>query len=72
MSALAGQLMILLGIAFVLVGLLVWLGFPLGRLPGDFHIQGKYGDIYFPIGTSLLVSVFLTVLLVLYAWLTRR
>ncbi len=72
MSALSGQLMILLGIAFILVGLLIWFGFPLGRLPGDFHIKGENTDIYFPIGTSLLVSVLLTALLMLYFWLTRR
>lgn len=72
MSALAGQLMILLGIAFVVVGLLIWWGFPLGRLPGDFHIKGEHADIYFPIGTSLLVSVALTALLALFFWLTRK
>lgn len=72
MSALSGQLMILFGIAIIIVGILIWLGFPLGRLPGDFHIKGENTDFYFPIGTSLLVSVILTALLTLIFWLNRK
>lgn len=38
-------------------------GFPLGRLPGDIRIEGGNGSFYFPLTTSILVSVVLTILL---------
>ena len=54
-----GVLLILLGGGFYLAGRL---GLPLGRLPGDIHIEGRNGSFYFPIVTSILVSLVLTVL----------
>ena len=36
-------------------------GFPLGRLPGDIRIEGENGSFYFPITSSILVSVVLTI-----------
>lgn len=41
---------------------------PLGRLPGDFHIQRDGVDFYFPLTTGLLVSLAITLLL----WWLRR
>ena len=38
-------------------------GIPLGRLPGDIRIEGENGSFYFPLTTSILVSVLLTILL---------
>jgi len=38
-------------------------GIPLGRLPGDIHIEGENGSFYFPVATSILVSVVLTIVL---------
>lgn len=38
-------------------------GLPLGRLPGDIRIEGKNGSFYFPLTTSILVSVVLTIVL---------
>ncbi len=38
-------------------------GIPLGRLPGDIRIEGESGGFYFPITSSILVSVILSVLL---------
>ena len=55
-----GVLLILLGGGFYLAGRL---SLPLGRLPGDIHIEGRNGSFYFPIVTSILVSLVLTVLL---------
>jgi hypothetical protein len=67
-----GRSIVLLGIAIVIVGLLVGMGdklpFRLGRLPGDFSFGGKNTRFYFPLGTSLLLSVVLS----LIAWLLRR
>jgi Protein of unknown function (DUF2905) len=62
-----GKLLLGLGVVLVIVG--AWLAFGgrlpfrLGRLPGDIYHQGRRGTIYFPIVTSILVSVVLTLLL---------
>ena len=62
-----GKLLVLLGGALVVAGVVVILlgrmNFPLGRLPGDFLYRGKNTTVYFPLATSLVVSVVLTVLL---------
>jgi hypothetical protein len=62
--------LIVLGLVLVVAGLL-WpligkLG--LGRLPGDVHIEGSNYSFYFPLMTSLLVSVVLSVIW----WLANR
>jgi len=55
------------GLILFLVGGGVYLaskfGIPLGRLPGDIRIEGENGSFYFPVTTSILVSVVLTVVL---------
>ncbi|HEX3818844.1 MAG TPA: DUF2905 domain-containing protein [Candidatus Sulfotelmatobacter sp.] len=62
-----GKLLIALGIVLVVVGVgLTLLGrthFPLGRLPGDILYRGKNTTFYFPLATSLLISVVLSLLL---------
>jgi len=64
-----GRVLIVLGIALALAGeALVLLGrahVPLGRLPGDIVYRGKNTTVYFPLATSLLVSVVLSVVLYL-------
>ncbi|MEB2333820.1 MAG: DUF2905 domain-containing protein [Anaerolineaceae bacterium] len=64
MESIARYLM-LGGIILFLVGGGVYLaakfGLPLGRLPGDIRIEGENGSFYFPVTTSILVSVVLTV-----------
>jgi len=59
-----GLLVALVGVALVLVGRIPWLG----RLPGDIHIQRGNWTFYFPLATSLLLSVVLTLVL----WLIGR
>lgn len=54
-----GLLIALAGVVLVLVGRVPWIG----RLPGDIHIQRGTFTFYFPLATSLLLSVVLTVLL---------
>lgn len=53
------------GIVLILVGGGVYLaakfGLPLGRLPGDIRIEGENGSFYFPVTTSILTSVVLTI-----------
>ena len=55
------------GIILILIGGGVYLaakfGIPLGRLPGDIRIEGKNGSFYFPIVTSIVVSLLLTIIL---------
>ncbi|HXP60793.1 MAG TPA: DUF2905 domain-containing protein [Dongiaceae bacterium] len=62
-----GKALIGFGVVMVVAGvLLVALGrmnVPLGRLPGDMVYRGKNTTIYFPLATSVLVSVVLTILL---------
>jgi hypothetical protein len=57
-----GRLLIVVGLVIAGVGLLVMLGIPLGRLPGDVVIRRGSATFYFPLGTSILVSVILTIL----------
>jgi hypothetical protein len=65
----AGKLLILLGVILVVLGLLLTLGgklnLPLGRLPGDFVWRGKNSVVYFPLATSLLLSIVLSLALYL-------
>ncbi len=55
------------GIIIFLIGggiyLAVKFGIPLGRLPGDIRIEGENGGFYFPITSSILVSIILSILL---------
>jgi Protein of unknown function (DUF2905) len=46
-------------------------GLPLGRLPGDFAHRGKNVSFYFPLGTSLLISIVLSILLYLLSHFRR-
>jgi hypothetical protein len=61
-----GRLLLTLGLAIAGVGLLVMLGLPFGRLPGDVVVRRGNFTFYFPIVTSILVSVLVTVLLMLF------
>jgi len=64
------------GIILFLIGggvyLAVKFGIPLGRLPGDIRIEGENGSFYFPITTSILVSVVLTIVLNFLARFWKR
>jgi hypothetical protein len=54
-----GLLIALAGVVIMLVGRVPWLG----RLPGDIHIERGNFSFYFPLATSLVLSVVLTLLL---------
>ncbi|HEX4031090.1 MAG TPA: DUF2905 domain-containing protein [Terracidiphilus sp.] len=70
-----GKTLVGLGLLLVLVGALILaaarFGAPLGRLPGDFAYRGKNVSFYFPLGTSILISIALSVLLYLLARLRK-
>jgi len=57
-----GRLLIVVGLVIAGAGLLIVFGVPLGRLPGDVVIRRGNATFYFPLGTSILVSVILTLL----------
>jgi hypothetical protein len=65
-----GRTLIVIGLILVAVGVLFTLGeklpVKLGRLPGDITIRGKNSVFYFPIVTSLLLSVVLSLVLWLF------
>ena len=64
-----GKVLVFLGAVLFAVGtILILLGrtsLPIGRLPGDIFYRGKNTTIYFPLATSLLVSVVLSLVLYL-------
>ncbi len=54
------KVLVIVGILIAAVGLLMMAGFPLGRLPGDFTVRRGAFTFYFPLASSILVSVVLT------------
>jgi len=61
-----GRLLIVLGLVIAAAGALIVLGLPLGRLPGDFSFKRGNFSFYFPLATSILASIILTLLLMLF------
>ena len=70
-----GKMLLVLGGMLVIAGLvLVLLGrtnLPVGRLPGDFLFRGKNTTFYFPLATSIVLSVVLSLVLYLVGRLRR-
>ena len=70
-----GKMLLAIGLLIALLGAVLLIagrtGLPLGRLPGDFAYRGKRVTVFFPLGTSILVSVVLTVLVYLLARFRR-
>jgi Protein of unknown function (DUF2905) len=62
-----GRLLIVLGLLIAGVGLLVTLGLPIGRLPGDFTIRRGNFTFYFPLATSIIASIVLTLIMMLFS-----
>jgi Protein of unknown function (DUF2905) len=60
-----GKALVIVGLIIVGAGLLMIAGLPLGRLPGDIVYRRGNATFYFPLGTSILVSVILTLILTL-------
>ena len=58
-----GRALVIVGLAIAGAGLLVMSGLPLGRLPGDIVVRRGHFSFYFPLTTSILVSIVLTLLL---------
>lgn len=58
-----GKILVFVGLAIAGIGLLVMLGLPIGRLPGDLVVRRGSFTLYFPIVTSILISLLLTLVL---------
>ena len=62
-----GKLLVVVGVVVIAAGLLLMLAgrahLPLGRLPGDIIYRGKNTTFYFPLATSIVVSVVLSLIL---------
>jgi hypothetical protein len=57
--------LVIVGLLIAALGLLMMAGFPLGRLPGDFHVRRGNFSFYFPLTSSILLSALLTLVLYL-------
>ena len=70
-----GKWLLIAGLLLVAFGGILLLGarlpFRLGRLPGDIAIEGRRGSFYFPVVTSLLLSVALTLIVWFVGWLRK-
>ena len=68
-----GKLVAALGVGLIVLGGLFWLGgrLGLGSLPGDVKITGEGWSCFVPITTSIILSLLLTAILTLAAWLFR-
>jgi Protein of unknown function (DUF2905) len=70
-----GRMLVMLGVVLVVIGGIVVLmgrtGLPLGRLPGDVLYRGKNTTFYFPLASSILISIVLSVVLFLIGRMRR-
>jgi hypothetical protein len=68
MSPELGRVLLLIGLVLVVIGGLAALGvrLPFGRLPGDIAIEGERGGLYLPLGSMIVISLLLTLLVNLF------
>lgn len=62
------KFLVVAGLVIAAIGAAMMLGLPLGRLPGDIAVRRGNFSFYFPLTTSIVVSIVLTLLL---AWFRR-
>lgn len=69
-----GKMLIIIGAVSILVGILVYLGgrLGLGKLPGDILYSKGNFTFYFPLATSLIISLILTAIMFLLRFLRNR
>jgi predicted MFS family arabinose efflux permease len=61
-----GKTLVLIGLVIAGLGLLIIAGLPIGRLPGDFYVKRGSFSFYFPLATSIILSILLTLLLAFF------
>ena len=57
-----GKLLVIVGVIIAGIGVLIMAGIPIGRLPGDLVYRKGNATFYFPLVTSIVLSVLLTLL----------
>jgi hypothetical protein len=57
-----GKTLVLIGLAIAALGVVMMLGVPLGRLPGDIAVKRDNFSFYFPLTTSIILSILITLL----------
>jgi DUF2905 family protein len=62
-----GRSLIILGLLIAGIGVLMTLGLPIGRLPGDITIRRGNFTFYFPLVTSIVASIVLTLIMMLFS-----
>jgi hypothetical protein len=62
-EAVMGRMLVIVGLVIAGLGLVMMLGLPLFRLPGDFYVKRGNFSFYFPLATSILISIILTLLM---------
>ena len=58
-----GKLLVIVGLIIVGIGVLIMMGLPLGRLPGDIAWRRGNATFYFPLATSIILSILLSLVL---------
>ena len=58
-----GRTLVYIGLAIAGLGLVMMLGLPLFKLPGDFYVKRGSVSFYFPLATSIVLSILLTLLM---------
>ena len=61
-----GKLLIWIGLGIAALGLLIVVGVPVGRLPGDVYVRRGNVSFYFPLATSIILSIILTLILAFF------
>ena len=61
-----GKVLVYVGLGIAALGLLIMVGVPIGRLPGDFYVKRDGFSFYFPLTTSIILSVLLTLVLAFF------
>jgi hypothetical protein len=61
-----GRFLLLIGLAIAALGVLMMFGVPFGRLPGDVSVRRGNFSFHFPIVTSIVLSILLTLLFALF------
>jgi uncharacterized protein HemY len=61
-----GKLLVVIGLAIAALGVAIMLGVPLGRLPGDIAVRRGHVSFYFPVVTSIVLSILLTLIFSLF------
>jgi hypothetical protein len=61
-----GKLLVIVGLGLAALGVLLLLGIPFGRLPGDITLRRGNVTFYFPLATSVVLSILLTLIFALF------